>query len=149
MVGAGYEGFSDFAIGGGGTPLPVDLVAFSAVNAGQQVLVSWQTATELNSAWFAVERSADGLEFAEIARVAAAGTTSEPRDYTHYDDSPLSGVSYYRLRQLDLDGTEDYSRTVAVQRASQDIAAGYLWPNPASDRVVWSGLNLNGGNYAL
>ncbi len=149
VVGAGYEGFSDFAIGGGGTPLPVDLVAFSAVNAGQQVLVSWQTATELNSAWFAVERSADGLEFAEIARVAAAGTTSEPRDYTHYDDSPLSGVSYYRLRQLDLDGTEDYSRTVAVQRASQDIAAGYLWPNPASDRVVWSGLNLNGGNYAL
>ncbi|RZK48042.1 MAG: hypothetical protein EOO59_17090, partial [Hymenobacter sp.] len=99
-------------------PLPVVLTRFAAQAAGQAVAVSWATASEQHSAWFEVERSADGVAFAKIGRVAAAGTTSQGQQYQLSDRAPLPGTSYYRLRQIDLDGTAHYSPVATVQLAA-------------------------------
>jgi hypothetical protein len=112
------------------TPLPVVLVQFAATAEGSAaVRLTWATASEKNSRHFEVERSADGVAFVAIGTVAAAGTTATARTYALRDAALPAGASvlYYRLRQVDLDGTAHYSpvRSVAV-------ASGLsLYPNPA------------------
>jgi hypothetical protein len=111
-------------------PLPVTLVSFTAVAQPPGARLNWSTALERNSAYFAVERSPDGQHFAEIGRVAAAGTTGQPRHYDLLDTQPLAGVTYYRLRQVDLDGSLHYSSVRVV--AGPGAAAGLqLFPVPA------------------
>ena len=114
-----------------GNPLPVELTSFAATLVAPGVQVQWATASEKNSAVFEVERSTDGAAFARIGTVAAAGTSSAARRY-ELTDSQLPGGArqlYYRLRQVDADGTFSYSpvRTVALAGAAAGLA---LYPNP-------------------
>ena len=127
--------FSEFYLTGSSTPLPVELLTFAATLAPQQPAVglAWTTASEKNSARFEVERSTDGAAFATLGSVAAAGSSSAPRGYAFTDASlpTLQARLYYRLRQVDADGTFSYSpvRTVALEaRAAQALT---LAPNPA------------------
>ncbi|MBO2012480.1 FG-GAP-like repeat-containing protein [Hymenobacter negativus] len=118
------------------TPLPVELTAFTATPEGAAVRLAWATASEKNSQAFEVERSLDGRTFARIGMVAAAGTSSSARRYELPDAQLPTGAAllYYRLRQVDLDGTAAYSpvRTVALK----GVAAGLdLYPNPAHGQV--------------
>jgi hypothetical protein len=114
----------------GATPLPVTLTSFTAVAQPPGVRVSWGTASEWQSHYFAVERSADGRLFTEIGRLAAAGTSGQPHHYTLLDAQPPAGVAYYRLRQADLDGSVQYSAVRAV--AWPDALSGlHLYPVPA------------------
>ncbi|QHJ09423.1 T9SS type A sorting domain-containing protein [Hymenobacter busanensis] len=99
-------------------PLPVELVSFTARYADRQVVVQWATASEKNSASFAVERSADGKSFETVTTTEAAGNSSSRRSYTAADRRPLSGTSYYRLKQIDLDGTFTYSTALPVTAGS-------------------------------
>ncbi|MGI4866057.1 MAG: PA14 domain-containing protein [Janthinobacterium lividum] len=118
-------------------PLPVVLTRFGAQAAGQVVAVSWATASEQNSAWFEVERSIDGVVFTKIGQVAAAGTTAQGQQYQLLDRAPLAGVSYYRLRQVDLDNSAHYSPVATVQLATQATAPLLtLAPNPTTGRVT-------------
>jgi hypothetical protein len=119
-------------------PLPVQLTAFGAsYQAGQGTLLSWATASEQASAAFIIE-SQDGAagSWLAVARVAAAGSSATPRQYQARDARPLAGTRYYRLRQLDQDGTASYSPTVAVQAQASALAA---YPNPAAGVVHLSG----------
>ncbi|MBT2558916.1 T9SS type A sorting domain-containing protein [Hymenobacter sp. ISL-91] len=115
-------------------PLPVQLTAFGARANGLAVEVSWETATELNSAYFEVERSAQaGRGFVSVGRQQAAGNSDNKRAYTLTDAAAAqlpAGLLYYRLRQVDLDGTETYSAVVAVTRRPVAGALA-LYPNPA------------------
>ena len=116
-------------------PLPVALTRFTAEPTGRRVTVRWTTAMELNSAYFDVERSFNGYAFAAVGRVASGGNSSEAKHY-HWLDSPTGGkVVYYRLRQVDKDGTATFSqvRTVALLETAGDIA---LVPNPAPASVM-------------
>jgi hypothetical protein len=117
------------------TPLPVVLTAFTAAAEGMAaVRLSWATASEKNSRHFEVERSADGVAFAAIGTVAAAGTTATARTYALRDAALPAGASvlYYRLRQVDLDGTAHYSPVRSVA-----LASGLsLYPNPALGGVA-------------
>jgi len=113
-------------------PLPVALTQFAATVEGSAAAVrlAWATASEKNSLRFEVERSADGVAFAAIGTVAAAGTTATACTYALRDVALPAGAAllHYRLRQVDLDGTAHYSpvRSVAV-------AAGLsLYPNPTA-----------------
>ncbi|WP_233635619.1 PA14 domain-containing protein [Hymenobacter setariae] len=117
-------------------PLPVTLTRFEAQALGAVVAVSWTTASEQSSASFEVERSADGLVFTKIGQLAAAGTTSQGQQYQVLDRAPLSGLSYYRLRQLDLGGAAHYSPVVPVQLASSAAPRLALAPNPTTGRVA-------------
>lgn len=97
--------------------------------------MTWQTATEINNAYFYIERSADGARYEAIGQVPGAGTSTVINTYTYTDEQPLSGVNYYRLRQVDFDGQYAYSPVVSVVFGSTD-ARLLIAPSPASDDVT-------------
>ncbi|HMN04357.1 MAG TPA: hypothetical protein PKD45_01415 [Flavobacteriales bacterium] len=115
--------------------LPVELLALEANARNRVVNVDWSTATERNAAWFEVQRSADNINFAAIGTVPAAGNTLWQTDYRFTDESPLKGANYYRLRQVDRDGAQEYTHSVV---AFLDMVPGQpplLFPNPARQQL--------------
>lgn len=118
-------------------PLPVELTTFTAQPLRNQVVLKWSTATENNNAWFAVERGTDGRTFTEIGRLAGAGHSATPRHYTFTDEQPLTGLNYYRLRQIDTDGQFSFSpvRTANISARERLV----IYPSPVRDwlRVSW------------
>jgi uncharacterized delta-60 repeat protein len=136
--------FSEFYLTGASTPLPVELVAFTAVAKGTNVQLNWRTASEKNSARFEVERSLDGQEFTKIGELAGQDSKASPTDYSYLD--PLSllpaypPTRYYRLRQVDLDGTASYSPVRAVTFPHSSIPSFTFYPNPAHAAVTVAGI---------
>ncbi|MGI4874676.1 MAG: FG-GAP-like repeat-containing protein [Janthinobacterium lividum] len=122
--------FSLWTLSSAEAPLPVELVAFTARKQGAAVQLDWRTASEKDADRFEVERSSDGLAFAPIGTVAAKGTTPTPTDYAFADTKYPGSASqlYYRLRQVDKDGTAAYSpvRVVALDHEARLS----LYPNP-------------------
>ena len=116
------------------SPLPVELTRFGAVPQAAGVALAWATASEKNSAYFEVQRSATGEAYAAIGKVAAQGSSTSTREYAFVDAQPLAGTSYYRLRQVDADGTAAYSPVVAVR--GKGLAEATLYPNPSAQTVV-------------
>ena len=117
------------------TVLPVELLSFGAENAGGSVLVHWKTASEQQASHFAVLRSLDGQDFDRIGRVEAVGNAGAGTDYGFLDESPVPGLSYYRLAQVDLDGQETVTEAVAIERGT--TAHERPFPNPTSDLAWW------------
>ena len=113
-------------------PLPVTLTSFTARRRGTAVALSWATASELHNARFEVQRSIDNQLFVSVAAVAGHGTAATTHQYTAFDPAALSGLLYYRLAQVDEDGTTTFSPVVAL--AATTSAA--LYPNPAHDRLT-------------
>ncbi|MBC8082295.1 MAG: T9SS type A sorting domain-containing protein, partial [Hymenobacter sp.] len=95
-------------------PLPVSLVSFAARPGSEAVELSWVTAQEQNSSHYTVERSANAAVFEAVTRVAAAGNSSQRQHYAFTDRTPLPGLNYYRLHQVDRDGKNTYSQVVAA-----------------------------------
>jgi hypothetical protein len=114
--------------------LPVELLDLRAMPEGDAVRLDWATATELNNDRFVVQRSANGLEFADVGVVDGAGTTTVTSFYAWRDEDPLPGTSYYRLVQVDLDGTTDPSPVVAVTFTPSQALV--VFPNPTTDGVI-------------
>jgi hypothetical protein len=114
------------------SPLPIQLISFAAVADGPRVRVDWETASEINNDFFSVERSADGEQFMPVGVVKGAGTTSRTSVYRHFDEFPMLGVSYYRLRQTDIDGTYTFSgiQRVVIDEIPAQVRA---YPNPVRD----------------
>ncbi|WBA40928.1 right-handed parallel beta-helix repeat-containing protein [Hymenobacter canadensis] len=115
--------------------LPVTLTSFRAACAAGGVLVSWQTATELNNAGFEVQRSLDGTQFRPIAFVAGTGTSSSGRSYSLTTDATAPSTAYYRLHQLDTDGTASFSPVEVVVCEAPATSRLVLTPNPARQAV--------------
>ncbi|WP_310396410.1 T9SS type A sorting domain-containing protein [Hymenobacter sp.] len=116
-------------------PLPVELAAFAARRQGADARLDWTTASEKNNAYFDVERSRDGRAFERAGRVAGQGTSAASHDYLFVDARVAQyGVPtlYYRLRQVDADGTASFSpmRTVGVESATALLVSA--WPNPST-----------------
>jgi hypothetical protein len=136
----GITSLSLWTLGNADAPLPVELTAFMATPQGPQAVhLTWTTATEKNSEAFEVERSADGQQFGRIGTVAAAGSSSTPHAYGLTDAKlPAAATLYYRLHQLDLNGSFHYSPVRTVTRAG--TAAGLsLFPNPTTGTAMLSG----------
>lgn len=103
-------------------PLPVELAYFKGAASKNTVELYWQTASESYNEKFIVERSVDGKAYQAIGVVAGAGTTQEQQRYIFIDEQPLTGLNYYRLKQIDFDGKFEYSPVIAVDfRASTGI----------------------------
>ncbi|MDO7847836.1 T9SS type A sorting domain-containing protein [Hymenobacter sp. M29] len=129
-----------FTLGSQAAPLPVELRAFTATAEGSAaVRLAWATATEKNSAFFDVERSLNGEAFAAIGTVAAAGNSSALSSYTLLDRKLPAGalLLYYRLRQVDADGTASYSPVRTVALAAEVRLS--LYPNPAHTAATLTG----------
>ncbi|UOR05828.1 right-handed parallel beta-helix repeat-containing protein [Hymenobacter aerilatus] len=119
-----------------GAPLPVVLKQFAVVARKEDALVTWATAQELRSAYFAVERSLDGTQYSEIGRVNGQGASSSSHTYSFTDAGigrELPGMVYYRLRQVDLDGTISYSPVQAIRFGASVVVQ--VLPNPASQEL--------------
>ena len=111
------------------TVLPVELISFSAKPNSENVKLDWITATEINNDYFEVERSADGRTFNLIGKKDGAGTTNIARHYQYFDKNPINGVNYYRLKQVDFDGTTSYSDIVSVEMKNEKLE---VFPNPVA-----------------
>ena len=122
-------------ITGGASPLPVELMQFTAHAVDHEVLIEWTTATEENSARFVVERSADGEQWNAVAALPAAGNSQLPLDYIVKDPDPLIGVSYYRLQQIDLDGSVQWS-PIAVVHLKPIGNVIPVFPNPVHAQIT-------------
>ncbi len=126
----------DFTLATGNSsasPLPVELLRFDARAAGQRVELTWETASEKNNDYFLVERSGSGWNWSELQRVEGVGNSSEQVSYRTHDDDPLSGRSYYRLRQVDEDGSFSFSPVRAVELSAFGFSAIQVFPNPTRD----------------
>lgn len=124
----------DGVTSGCGTVLPVSLLDFTAQKAKDFVALKWSTASELNSDYFAVERSINGFNWQTIGNVKAHGTTSTRQDYKFTDEAPNTGINYYRLRQVDADGKFAYSEVRTVDFTNKWVV--HMYPNPATDYLV-------------
>lgn len=96
------------------TPLPVEWLSFeaSAQNGGTQL--SWSTATETNNDYFEILRSIDGEHYETIGKTEANGTTSFEIRYEFFDDSPVEGINYYKIKQVDNDGKYSFTHVESV-----------------------------------
>ncbi|MBC7922070.1 MAG: hypothetical protein H7Z75_13395, partial [Ferruginibacter sp.] len=131
----GFNSFSEVAqVSTDAIPLPVRLVSFDGELEARQIHLHWRTASEKNSAYFEVQRAANGRTFESLGRVAGAGTTQETRRYLFIDQAPLPGLNYYRLRQVDTDGQFHYSRLIEVKADTEDLQreAAVVYPNPVT-----------------
>ncbi|GHA74509.1 GDSL-type esterase/lipase family protein [Pontibacter akesuensis] len=102
------------------TPLPVELSSFTARSTSQGfVQLAWTTASEQDNAFFEVQHSSDGTTFTARSQVKGAGTTATAQQYTYTDSVAANGPNYYRLKQVDTDGTSSYSKVVQVEVAEK------------------------------
>jgi hypothetical protein len=113
-----------------GTIVPVELTSFAANVNDRNVTLNWSTATETNNQGFDVERNS-GSGFEKIAFVAGFGTSTEVHNYSYVDASLQGGTYSYRLKQIDFDGTFEYSDVVEVDVTIPDVfALEQNYPNP-------------------
>jgi hypothetical protein len=122
--------------------LPVSLLSFKAEWKNEDALLTWVTANELNTAFFEVERSTDGITFSPIAKQKAAGNSGTQLQYDHTDYKPAkfaaspSNTLYYRLKTIDTDGKSSLSAIVVLKISLGQDGAITLYPNPAKQFVV-------------
>jgi hypothetical protein len=123
-----YEAFVDFSI-------PVEMISFTANQTDKKVVLNWRTATETNNSHFEVERKFKNQEWEKLDIVAGAGTITEFRNYFYEDDFeslPYNGTVLYRLKQVDYNGTFEYSDVIAVdvEFIPTEISISQNYPNP-------------------
>jgi hypothetical protein len=114
--------------------LPVTLSNFATKIFKKSIEINWSTASETNNDYFTIERSSDGRDFRAIGTVDGAGNSTETLDYSYVDESPLSGTSYYRLKQTDYDGKYSYSDVRAVKIDSD--ADAYITYNAYTQEII-------------
>ena len=111
--------------------LPIELISFDAKlnSSSKQVDLSWITATEINNDYFNIERTKDGISWEIIEKIDSKGNSSELQYYSAVDREPITGTSYYRLKQTDIDGKFSYSELRQIEISNRSIA---ISPNPSS-----------------
>lgn len=110
-----YTGsFSTFAIGHNTGALPVRWISFTAKRLHESILLNWSTSMEVNNSHYEIECSEDGLSFSKVARVDAVSFVSNVNSYSFLDNNPPFSNAYYRVRQVDKDGTFSYSSIISV-----------------------------------
>jgi photosystem II stability/assembly factor-like uncharacterized protein len=119
--------------------IPVELVSFNADVWSGNVALSWSTASEVNNFGFEIQRSIDNTDFLTIGFVNGYGTTTELNDYTYTDQNVTPGKYYYRLKQVDFDGTFEYSNIVEAEVVGPvDFSLNQNYPNPFNPSTVIS-----------
>jgi len=111
------------------------VLTFSAYAVPSQLVnLEWISNSDDLTTHYQIERSTDNLTFYQLQKLTPDGTTSTANFYTATDESPLKGLAYYRIKQLNKDGSFKYSNAVEIERA-HGLAAFYLFPNPVKDVV--------------
>lgn len=117
--------------------VPVELTSFTASVSDKNVTLNWTTATEINNYGFEVQKSTDKNNWVSAGFVNGSGSTTEIRSYSFMDINPLTGISYYRLKQIDFDGSYEYSNIIEVTLNhvySFELEQNY--PNPFNPSTI-------------
>jgi hypothetical protein len=120
--------------------LPVEWLYFNGHNEGLTNKLFWATATEENSDFFEVQRSADGQSFETIGTVQASINSNEAKNYTFDDVNPLTGINYYRIRLINKDGSSEFTDIIALE-VGQNNNGYSFYPNPAEDKITYQFLS--------
>lgn len=112
------------------TVLPIRIADFTVNPVGKRVKIDWTTASELNNDRFEIERSSDGRTWKAIATIKGSGTTTQVHAYQAYDNLPLKGNNYYRIKQYDLNG-KSFISDVRSLKMFIDNSLLTVYPNPA------------------
>ncbi|HOG20225.1 MAG TPA: T9SS type A sorting domain-containing protein, partial [Salinivirgaceae bacterium] len=136
----GLTSFSHFSIAkNNDTPLPVELISFNAKCNNNFIELNWITVTETNSDYFIVQRSDDAINWKSLDKIQAAGNSSSISKYEYIDITRVSGNLYYRLIQVDFDGTTSLSNIVSVNCSDKfENSQITIYPNPANDILYFS-----------
>ncbi len=130
----GQTTFSDFAVGGLGSVLPIEFQSITAIAKGNANLISWATASEKDVTEFAIERSANNQTWATIGTKKAVGG-QQTTQYAFADNAPLA-LNYYRIRSIELDNKDQLSKVVAVKRNGGKLALNAAFPMPITEGVT-------------
>jgi endoglucanase Acf2 len=126
-------------------PLPVELISFEATLKNEVALISWTTVNERNSDYFILEKSCDGINFENFETIKAKGNSSALVNYSVQDNSPCATASYYRLKEIDLDGSFHYSEIRKISGNGKSIIS--VQPIPASSTLTVSLYNSSDKKY--
>ncbi|MDY0083363.1 MAG: GEVED domain-containing protein, partial [Ignavibacteriaceae bacterium] len=133
----GFNSFSQYSIAKSNTVLPVEMVSFEVKCDNDVAILSWQTASEINNDYFIIEKSNDLRNFNEIARVKGNGNSNSFKSYTVVDDNANIKVSYYRIIQVDFDGTRNVGNVITSDCFSftNELPLMIAYPNPFNDEL--------------
>ena len=121
-------------------PLALDWLSFKAYPVDKIVQLDWQTANEIDTDYFEVEHSADGVHFKSFTSVDAKGASASIHNYQTRHLEPIIGTNYYRLKQIDLTGKFDYSPVQIVNFEQVATWVGEVYPNPTTN---WANIIIN------
>ncbi|MFK7776071.1 MAG: LamG-like jellyroll fold domain-containing protein [Saprospiraceae bacterium] len=121
-------------------PLPVNLGFFVAnQKAKASIELQWLTHSETNNDYFIIERSNDGILFSNIGKVSGDTNSQSDKQYTFLDKDPHFGINYYRLKQVDIDGSHEYSKVISIAFEIRNPKV-IIYPNPTDEFIHISGL---------
>jgi serine protease AprX len=129
--------------------LPIELIGFYGKQENKAIDLHWATANEINNSHFEIERSADLEQWERVVTVGGNGTTNLPHDYTSEDRQPYKGINYYRLKQVDFDGTSKIHEIIAVMFKGYTPIHLHLFPVPVQNELRFAIENIEDGIYSL
>jgi hypothetical protein len=131
----GITSFSPFDISSP-QELPIKLLYFNATLKNHKVQLDWATASEKNADYFVVERSSDGSVFSEVLQHSAVGNSTSKQSYRLFDEDPINGISYYRLKEVDLNKEANYSDIKSVNYSFSKEEMLKIYPNPTENERI-------------
>lgn len=129
--------------------LPVKLVSFDAKKNKEQVDITWETASEINSDYFEILRASSDMQWESIGKTNAAGSSNKTINYSFLDPFPAPGVNYYHLIEYDFDGAHQESKIVSVANQNTTETQLAVYPNPTSGATTFDFYSVEGGIYYL
>lgn len=133
--------FSPWVLTRGTAMLPVELLSFTLSCKDKQAEVKWSTATEVNNDFFTVERSADALNYVPLGTVTGAGNSSSVQNYSFMDTDPLSGTSFYRLKQTDFNGYTETFQAASISSCTGEGGVSVVIGNGIGNGNIWVSIN--------
>jgi len=118
-------------------PLTVELLSFQAKEHNEGILLNWVTASETDNAYFELQRSENGKNFKSVVQIKGHGTSLEAHNYSFLDVLPADGSNYYRLKQVDFDGSFEYSEVVHINWDDKAASKLKIFPNPTSNELYY------------
>jgi hypothetical protein len=140
----------DFGVDVVPAPLPIKLLSFTGKCLKNSTLLNWSTASEINNDYFIIERSSDATNWQFVMKVPGHGNSNTILNYSAKDDKPLSGTTYYRLKQTDYNGKFDYFGPISINcnnlPEKQNIA---FFPNPFTSELMVDIYNISFTNAVI